>query len=432
MNKPEIMAPAGSFAALTAAIEAGCDSVYFGVQQLNMRARSSINFTLEDLREIAEICKKAGVRTYVTLNTLLYDHDLPLMRKIMDAAKEAGIDCIIVQDVAAIQYAQEIGMPIHASTQLSISNYESVKFYAQYSDTIVLAREVDLPSIAEICKRIKEEKLKGPSGELVKIECFVHGALCVAQSGRCQMSLLQTNTSAQRGACLHECRKEYSLKEYTATDTENGEELRIRQGYIMSPKDLCALPFLDKLVDAGISVFKIEGRGRSPQYVDTVVKVYREATDAITGDAPGEFTKEKVEDWMKRVSSVYNRGFCEGYYLGKKLPDWCETSGNVSTDERIFVGEVSHYFPKAKVAELKVTAHEIRKGDRLVIMGKTTGVVYTAVDEMMDTNEDPKKEKLIDASGKPAIVTVKLDERVRANDKIYILKNRKSTSETNK
>jgi U32 family peptidase len=420
--KPEVMAPVGSFAALTAAIQAGADSVFFGVQQLNMRSRSSINFTLEDLREIAATCQAAksperpnGVRTYITLNTLLYDHDLPLMRSILDAAKEADITAVIVQDVAAIQYAQEIGMPIHASTQLSISNYESVRFYAQFADTIVLARELDLSAIEEICRRIREEKLTGPSGELVKIECFIHGALCVAQSGRCQMSLLQTNTSAQRGACLHECRKEYLVK-----DLETDEELRLRNGYIMSPKDLCCLPFLDKLADSGIGVLKIEGRGRSPQYVDTVIRVYSEAVDAI---AAGTFTKEKVAAWMERLSTVYNRGFCEGYYLGKLLPDWCETKGNVSTDERIFVGQIAHYFPKAGIAEINVTAHEICVGDRLVIMGKTTGVMKLTIEEMMSHDEEDKS-KSIQKSGKPALVTIKVPNRVRLSDKVYILRKR--------
>jgi U32 family peptidase len=405
-DKPEVMAPVGSFAALTAAIKAGADSIFFGVQQLNMRARSSINFSLDDLKEIAKTCQDAKVKSYITLNTLLYDHDLPLMKQIMDTAKEAGIDAIIIQDVAALNYANEIGMPIHASTQLSISNYESVKFYAKFADTIVLAREVDLPSIAEICKRIKEDKLN------IRIECFVHGALCVAQSGRCQMSLLQTNTSAQRGACLHECRKEYRI-----IDEETDEELRLRNGYIMSPKDLCTIPFLDKLAEAGISVFKIEGRGRNPQYVDVVVRVYREAVDAI---AENSFTQEKVKTWMKRLEKVYNRGFCEGYYLGKKLPDWHNTAGNVSTEERVFVGRVNHHFPKAQVAEIDATAHEIKVGDKLVIMGKTTGVVYTDITEMM------KDEKLIKKSGKPAIVTIKIKEKVRTNDKVYLICQRQS------
>jgi putative protease len=414
MQKPEVMAPVGSFAALTSAIKAGADSIFFGVQQLNMRARASINFTLEDLREIAETCKEANIKSYITLNTLLYDHDLALMRKIMDTAKEAGITAIIVQDVAAIQYASEIGMPIHASTQLSISNYESVKFYAQFADTIVLAREVDLDSVKEICRRIQEDELHGPSGDLIRIECFVHGALCVAQSGRCQMSLLQTNTSAQRGACLHECRKEYQIK-----DVETGEELRLRSGYIMSPKDLCAIPFLDKLAAAGISVFKIEGRGRSPQYVDTVVRVYREAVDSIADET---FSQEKIDAWMERLGTVYNRGFCEGYFFGKKLPDWCENKGNQSTDERIFVGRVNHYFPKPEIAEIEVQALELHKGDRLVIMGKTTGTVYGEITEMM------KDDELIEASGKPAMVTIKFPEKVRTNDKVYILRERNLTT----
>lgn len=407
------MAPAGSFAALSAAINAGCDSVYFGVQQLNMRARSSHNFSLEELKEVADMCKKAGIKSYVTMNTLLYEHDMSLMHRIMDTAKEAGISSVIVQDMAAIQYAQEIDMPIQASTQLSISNFATVKFYSQFVDTIVLARELDLDMVKSICDKVKKEDLRGPSGEPVKIEVFVHGALCIAPSGRCQMSLLQSNTSAQRGACLQECRKAYKV-----IDQETGHEMQLENEYILSPKDLCCLPFLDRMVDAGVSVFKIEGRGRSPQYVDTVISVYREATDAI--DA-GNFTEEKKKDWMDRLNSVFNRGYCDGYYLGKKLPEWSGYSGNRSVDERVFVGLVKHYYPKPKVAELKIQAQEIRQGDRLVIMGRTTGVVYGSVDSMRSEDEKPIK-----ASGKSNIVTVTLDETVRENDKIYLLRKRTS------
>ena len=404
------MAPVGSFAALSGAIKAGANSVYFGVQQLNMRARSAANFTLDDLREIADTCNEAEVRTYLTVNTVLYDHDLTLMRAIIDTAKEANVTAIIAQDMAAIQYANKIGMTVHISTQLSISNFESMKFYAQFADTVVLAREVDLDSIAAICKKIKDEDLRGPAGELVKIEIFVHGALCIAQSGRCQMSLLQSNTSAQRGACLHECRKMYRVH-----DEETGHELRVGGPYIFSPKDLCALPFLDKLVKAGISVFKIEGRGRSPQYVDTVVRVYREAVEAISA---GTFNKKKVDAWMERLKSVYNRGFCEGYYMGKPLPEWSGYSGNRSTDERIFVGKVNHYFPKAKVAELAIQAHKFAKGDRLVFIGKTTGVLHVTVDSIEREHKSIKETKRSD------LVTIPVPDRVRLSDKVFLLKKR--------
>jgi U32 family peptidase len=408
--KPEVMAPAGSFESLAAAINAGCDSIYFGVNQLNMRARSSHNFTIEELKQVAETCKAAKVRSYITLNTLLYEHDMALMKKIISAAKESGINAVIVQDMSAIQYAQSIGMPIQASTQLSISNFESVKFYAQFADTVVLAREVDLMMMKIICDKIKENDVRGPSGELVKIEVFVHGALCIAQSGRCQMSLLSSNTSAQRGACLHECRKTYIVKE-----EETGQEMKIRDGFILSPKDLCALPFLDQLIDSGVSVLKIEGRGRSPQYVDTVIKVYREAVDAI---AAGEYTTEKIDAWMERLGEVYNRGFSDGYYLGKTLPEWSGYSGNRAKTQRAFVGLVNHYFPKAGMAEVKTQAHDLAKGDRIVIMGKTTGVVKGEVTSMK------REEEFIEKSTHPDVITFPVAEKVRPGDKVYILKKR--------
>lgn len=410
MERPEIMAPVGSFESLRAAINAGADSIYFGVQQLNMRARSAHNFTLEELKEIAETCNKEGIKSYVTLNTLLYQHDLELMKKILTSAKNAGITAAILQDIAAIQFAKEIGLQIHASTQLSISNFESVKFYAQFADTIVLAREVDLDMIKNICDKIKEEKIKGPAGELVRIEVFVHGALCIAQSGRCQMSLLQTNTSAQRGACLHECRKKYRI-----IDEETNKEMIVENNYVLSPQDLCCLPFLDKMVNAGISVFKIEGRGRSAQYVDVVVRAYREAADSII---EGTFTKEKIENWIKQLRTVYNRDFCDGYYLGKTLPEWSGKNGNQSTVESIFVGLISHHFPKAKVAEIQIQAHELKKGDNFVIMGKTTGVVYGTVKSMKI------EENFVENSGKPSLVTIPIDEMLRKNDRVFLLRKR--------
>lgn len=410
MKKIEIMAPVGSFESLSAAINAGCDSVYFGVEQLNMRARAAHNFTLEELKEVAQICREAGVKSYLTMNTLLYQHDLSLMRMILDTAKAADVSAVIIQDIAAIQYARSIGLSIHASTQLSISNYEAVKFYAQFADTLVLAREVDMEMMREMCQSIERDQLKGPAGELARIEVFVHGALCIAQSGRCQMSLITNNTSAQRGACLQECRKKYRV-----IDEETGTEMVVDNEYVLSPTDLCCLPFLDKLADTGVSVFKIEGRGKSADYVAKVVQVYREARDALM---EGTFTQEKIDHWMTELKSVYNRGFSEGYYLGRKLPEWSGFSGNKSTDEKIYVGEVSHYFPKAKIVELNILAHELKKGDRFVIMGKTTGATFGKVEQMM------KDEQEITASGKPALVTVPLAETVRKNDKIYLLKTR--------
>jgi putative protease len=406
----EIMSPAGSFESMQAAINAGCDSVYFGVEQLNMRARSAHNFKVSDLPEIARKAKNAKIKTYIALNTILYQHDLPLMQKIVSTAKESGISALIAADIAGIQYAYSIGMPVHISTQLSVSNYEAVKFYAQFADTIVLAREVDLDLMKQITEKIREDNLKGPSGELIKIEVFVHGALCIAQSGRCQMSLLQNNTSAQRGACLQECRKSYKI-----TDEETGKEMQIRDGFVLSPKDLCTIDFLDKIIASGVSILKIEGRGRSSEYVDTTTRCYREAVEAI---AANKFTQEKINNWKKELAKVYNRGFTDGYYLGKKLPDWSESSGNQATEERIFAGLVSHYFDKAQVAEIKLQAKGIKKGDKLSFIGSTTGVVYANIEEIM------LDDKLVNEAKNPTTVTLKIPTKVRRNDKVYILQNR--------
>lgn len=408
--KSEIMAPAGSFESLAAAINAGCDSVYFGVQHLNMRSRAASNFKITELQEVADRCREAGIKSYVTMNTLLYEHDMTLMRKIIDEAKRADIDSIIIQDIAAMLYAREVGMKVQASTQLSISNFESVKFFSQFADTCVLARELDLEMIKNICRRVREENICGPSGKLVRIEVFVHGALCIAQSGRCQMSLISTNTSAQRGACLQECRKEYRI-----FDEESGTELKVDNGYVMSPKDLCALPFLDKLVDAGISVFKIEGRGRAPEYVDTVVKVYREAVDAID---EGTFEQEKIEVWMERLKKVYNRGFSEGYYLGKPLPDWSGKSNSQATEEKTHVGLVTHYFDKAKVVEIKLQSGTIKVGDQLLITGRVTGVVHGKVNTMQNDG------KVVSEALKADTITLPLEQKVRENDRVYIVTKR--------
>ncbi len=409
-TKAEIMSPVGSFESLAAAINAGCGSVYFGVEQLNMRARSSYNFSIDEIGEVTKRAKAAGVRTYVTMNTLLYEHDMALMKKILDKAKEVGVDAVIIADVAAMQYAREIGLPVHASTQLSISNYDSVRFYANFADTVVLAREVDLNMIKTICDSIKRDNLKGPGGELVKVEIFVHGALCVAQSGRCQMSLISNNTSAQRGACLQECRKKYRI-----IDEESGTELIVDNQYVLSPKDLCTVEFLDKIVDAGVSVFKIEGRGKTADYVDVVTRVYKEAVDAI---ADGTYGKDKIEDWMKRLGTVYNRGFSDGYYLGKPLADWSGHAGNRATDERVFVGIAKHYFPQAGIAEIALQAHPVKIGDRLMVMGGTTGMVQGEVTSLMID------EQMVENAQHPAIVTLPFSEKIRPNDKVFLLKER--------
>lgn len=406
------MAPVGSFESLTAAINAGADAIFFGAEQLNMRSRSAHNFSIDEIVELSNTCKSKSVKAYLTLNTLLYDHDIELMKNIMNQAKACGIDGAIVQDIAGMQYAMEIGLPVHASTQLSISNIDSVRFYSRFCDVIVLARELDLKMIKKITDEIKKDNIKGPSGELVKIEIFVHGALCIAQSGRCHMSLLQNNTSAQRGACLQECRKKYRI-----IDEETGKEMILDNQYVLSPSDLCTLPFLDQIVDSGVSVLKIEGRGRSPDYADTVVRVYKSALGDIDEK---KFTKDKIDSYMNELKKSYNRGFCDGYYLGRSLPVFSGYSGNHATEEKVYVGQISHYFPKSQIAELNLTAHELKIGDEYVIIGVNSGVVKGKITEIK------KDDFFVENSGKPSLVTIKVDKKVRKNDKIYLLKKRES------
>jgi putative protease len=374
-GKIELMAPAGNFESLQAAVDNGADSVYFGVEQLNMRARASINFTLEDLPEIAKRCQEKQIRTYLTLNTIIYDHDLSIIKTVLDKAKVSGITAVIAMDQAVIAYARQISMEVHISTQINITNIEAVKFYSLFADTVVLSRELSLRQIKNICEQIRKEQVKGPSGNLIEIEVFGHGALCMAVSGKCYLSLHSHNSSANRGACKQNCRKKY-----TVIDQESGFEIELDNEYMMSPKDLCTLDFLDQIIDAGVKVLKIEGRGRAPEYVATVIKTYREAIDSY-GD--GTYSKEKVEMWMKELDKVYNRGFWGGYYLGQKLGEWSDSSGSQATQKKLYIGKGVHYYPKPGIAEFKIDAFDIKIGDTLLITGPTTGARELELEQMM-------------------------------------------------
>ncbi len=374
MQNIEITAPVGSWESLMAAIHAGANSVYFGVGVLNMRARSSVNFTLRDLVKISRICQANNLKTYLTLNTVIYDGELAQMKRIIDSAKKNGITAIIASDHAVIQYARAVKMPVHLSTQTNITNLEAVKFWSQAADVIVMAREVSLEQVASITRAIKRHKITGPSGNPVKIEVFAHGALCMAVSGKCYLSLDHYNASANRGACYQLCRRPYHV-----TDTDTGIELEVDNEYIMSPKDLCTIGFLDKIVKAGVNILKIEGRGRSPEYVKTVVSCYREAADAVIA---GVFTTEKVEKWTEQLKTVYNRGFWDGYYLGRKMGEWAEQHGSVATRSKEYVGKITNYFTKLKVAEIKMESGSLKPGDRIYIQGPTTGSIELTVPEI--------------------------------------------------
>jgi U32 family peptidase len=401
--KVEILAPVGSWESLHSAIKGGADCIYFGIDKLNMRSRSSINFTVDDVPKIIEIC--GSVRTYVTLNTVMYNEDLPLVREICDALKQSGISAVIASDMAVIQYARSIDLPVHISTQLNVCNIEAVRFYSQFADVIVLAREVRLEHIKEISETIKKENICGPNGNLVKIEVFVHGALCVAISGKCYMSLAQHNQSANRGACYQVCRRKYRV-----IDEESGKELSIDNKYIMSPKDLCTIGCLDELIDAGISVLKIEGRGRSANYVYTVTKTYKEASQ--------NYSKDKVNEWKETLSTVYNRGFWEnGYYLGKELGEWCGNYGSQATKKRTYIGKVTNYFSKLQVAEVKIEAGSIKDGDEILFTGNSTGVVESVAQSI----------RVADHQGHAKqgdMMTLPISERVRRNDKLFIITDR--------
>jgi len=404
-RKIELMAPAGNFESLQAALDNGADSIYFGVDQLNMRARASINFTISDLPEIERRCSEKNVRTYLTLNTIIYDHDLSLIKTLLDAAKKANLTAVIAMDQAVIAYAREIGMEIHISTQINITNIETVKFYAMFADTMVMSRELSLRQINKICEQIERDQIKGPSGNLVEIEIFGHGALCMAVSGKCYMSLHSHNSSANRGACKQNCRKKY-----TVIDQETGVEMELDNEYIMSPKDLCTLEFLDQVVEAGIKVLKIEGRGRAPEYVAKVIKTYREAIDACT---EGTFTLEKAENWMTELKKVYNRGFWDGYYLGQKLGEWSDVSGSKATQKKVYVGKGVHFFPKPSIGEFKIESYDIKIGDTLLITGPTTGVEEFELTEMMVNDEH------LEIAKKGDSCTIPTKFKVRPSDKLY-------------
>lgn len=405
MQKIELMAPAGNFESMQAALDNGADSIYFGVEQLNMRARASINFTLDDLQEISDRCKAKNVRTYLTLNTIIYDHDLSIVKTLIQQAKDADITAVIAMDQAVIASARAIGMEVHISTQINITNIETVKFYAMFADTVVLSRELSLRQVKKITEQIEKENVKGPSGKLLEVEIFGHGALCMAVSGKCYMSLHSHNSSANRGACKQNCRKKY-----TVIDQETGFEMELDNEYIMSPKDLCTIDFLDEIADAGIKVLKIEGRGRAPEYVARVIKCYREAIDEIE---EGTYTKEKVIDWMRELEKVYNRGFWSGYYLGQKLGEWSKGSGSHATQKKVYLGKGMHYFPKPKIGEFKIEAYDVKVGDSILITGPTTGAKEMQVSEMYVNDVAGEKAQKGDS------VTMPLDFKIRPSDKLY-------------
>ncbi len=401
----EIMSPAGSYESLMAAIQGGADSIYFGIEGLNMRAKSSNNFTIEDLHKIAGICRENNIKSYLTVNTIIYDNDMGLMRKVVDAAKEADLSAIIAADVAVLMYARDIGMEVHLSTQLNITNTESLKFYAQFADVVVLARELNLSQVASIHKDIIEQQIKGPSGELVRIEMFCHGALCMAVSGKCYLSLHEKDLSANRGACNQICRRGYIVK-----DKESEIELEIDNEYIMSPKDLKTIHFMNKIMDAGVHVFKIEGRARGPEYVRIVTSCYKEAVEAYCNDT---FSQEKIDVWDEKLATVFNRGFWDGYYLGRRLGEWTHRYGSGATKRKVYVGKAIKHFGNIGVAEFFVEAQSVKTGDELLITGPTTGAVFlTAEDIRVDL-------KRVDEAVKGSHFSIKTPEKIRPNDQLY-------------
>ena len=401
----EIMAPAGSWESLQAAIQAGADSVYFGIERLNMRSRSSSNFTTEDLHRIVERCKEAGIKSYLTINTIIYDEDLDLMREIVDNAKEAGVSAIIAADVAVMQYAISQGVEVHLSTQLNISNVEALRFYAQFADVVVLARELNMDQVAEIHRRIVEENIVGRNGELIRIEMFCHGALCMAVSGKCYLSLHELNASANRGACMQVCRRAYRVH-----DEDSDIELTVDNKYIMSPKDLKTIHFMNKMMDSGVRVFKIEGRARGAEYVKAVVSCYNEAIEAHLTNT---FTDEKVADWDVRLSKVFNRGFWDGYYLGQRLGEWSHNYGSKATHKKVYIGKCTNFFQKIGVAEFLLEAQTLSVGDEILVTGETTGAYEDVVEEV---RVDLKPVETVE---KGTYFSIKTKDIVRRNDKLF-------------
>jgi putative protease len=401
----EIMAPVGSYESLMAAIQAGAGSVYFGVEHLNMRARSANNFTLDDLKEIALRAGKAGVKTYLTVNTVVFDEEAETLKKILHAAKEAGVSAVIASDLAVIQSCRAIGMEVHISTQLNITNYETVKFYAQFADVMVLAREMNIGRVWEISNKIKADNLRGPGGELIRLEMFVHGALCMATSGKCYLSLHEMNSSANRGSCMQSCRRAYVV-----TDKETGAQLEIENDYIMSPKDLKTIHFLNKILDAGVSVLKIEGRARSADYVKCVVECYREAANACL---EGSFNAEKVAEWDKRLATVFNRGFWDGYYLGQRLGEWSGNYGSLATKRRVYLGKVTNFYNNIGVGEIKLETGSLKPGDEIQVTGLSSGVIQTVVEEVRVALEP------VDEAPKGSYCSVAMPSKVRRSDKVY-------------
>lgn len=414
----EIMAPVGCWESLAAAIEAGATSVYFGIEHLNMRARSSANFTTQDLHTIVERCQAAGVKTYLTLNTVMYPEDLPLMREIVDHAKQAGLSAIIASDIAVLQYANEVGVEVHLSTQLNISNTEALKFYAQFADVVVLARELNMDQVASIYRDIVEQDIRGPKGELIRIEMFCHGALCMAVSGKCYLSLNNYAASANRGACVQICRRGYVVK-----DKDSDLELEVDNQYIMSPKDLKTIHFLNKMLDAGVRVLKIEGRARGAEYVKTVVECYREAVELwMAGNGQwaigDEAIEEKIEEWNNRLARVFNRGFWDGYYQGQRLGEWTHSYGSRATRKKVFAGKCTNFFKNISVAEFYLEAtKEIREGDELLITGETTGAYELVARDIHDA-----KGKVRTEIHKGEYFAIKTDKMVRRGDRIFLLK----------
>jgi putative protease len=404
-NDVEIMAPAGDFESLMAAIQGGADAVYFGLGPLNMRSGSAKNFREEDLADVCTICQRHGIRAYLTLNIVVYDHELEEVKRNIGLARQAGVDAIIASDHAVIQYAIETGMPVHISTQANISNIAAVRYYAKYADVLVLARELSLEQMHFICQRIREEGIRGPSGEIVRVEVFIHGALCMAISGKCYLSLHQSNKSANRGLCRQECRKAYEV-----TEMESGKTLRIENEYIMSPKDLATISFIDRILIAGVRVLKIEGRGRSPEYVKTVTQCYHEAVNSVL---QGTYDTEKVSVWEQRLSSVFNRGFWDGYYLGRRLGEWSEQYGSHATTRKVYLGKGTNYFQKVGVGEFLIETKALNIGDSILITGPTTGVMETTVKEIR------VDDKSVTSAEKGAYCSLPLPGRIRRSDKLY-------------